>query len=50
MLQGGPATEDEMCLSFAIYYPRTELASCISSPNFYSSDYLSDFLRDYVPT
>ena len=31
-LQGGEATREEMCLSFAVYYPRVPLTVCISAP------------------
>ncbi|XP_066153035.1 MOXD1 homolog 1 [Euwallacea fornicatus] len=29
---GGYSTRDEMCLSFVLYYPRTDLAGCYSIP------------------
>lgn len=29
---GGYSTREEMCLSFVLYYPRTELAGCYSIP------------------
>jgi len=32
-IQGGESTREEMCLSFAYYYPRTELGFCISTPS-----------------
>lgn len=31
--QGGLTTRDEMCLSFAVYYPRTRMATCVSYVN-----------------
>ncbi|XP_064397923.1 DBH-like monooxygenase protein 1 homolog [Halichondria panicea] len=46
---GGPATMDEMCLSFISYYPRMGLASCISVPNSNDPTFLQNFLRDHVP-
>ena len=32
-MQGGLATTDEMCLSFLLYYPRSEVAICLSDPD-----------------
>ena len=32
-LQGADATTDEMCLSFAVYYPRTDVGSCFGAAN-----------------
>ncbi|XP_052251389.1 DBH-like monooxygenase protein 1 [Dreissena polymorpha] len=31
---GGLTTKEEMCMSFAYYYPRTPLANCMSLPNY----------------
>ena len=30
---GGLTTRDEMCLSFAVYYPQTRMAACVSYVN-----------------
>ncbi|CAL4175639.1 unnamed protein product, partial [Meganyctiphanes norvegica] len=30
---GGLATQDEMCLSYLVYYPKTNLGGCVSSPS-----------------
>ena len=32
LLQGGPSTQDEMCLSFLAYYPSVDLSICSSLP------------------
>ena len=31
-IKGGLSTQDEMCLTFAYYYPRMAVAHCISEP------------------
>ncbi|CAL4133676.1 unnamed protein product, partial [Meganyctiphanes norvegica] len=36
---GGLATQDEMCLSYLVYYPKTNLGGCLSSPSFGSIIY-----------
>ena len=33
---GGLTTKDEMCLSFAMYYPRMPLTTCLSQYNYHS--------------
>lgn len=33
MLQGGSATDNEMCLSYLHYYPKINMSSCLSQPN-----------------
>jgi hypothetical protein len=43
---GGESTQEEMCLSFPVYYPRMKLADCISFPLF---DNLDQFINNYVP-
>ena len=33
-MQGGLGTREEMCLSFPVYYPRTTLSTCTSTPRY----------------
>jgi hypothetical protein len=43
---GGLSTQDEMCLSFPMYYPRIDTENCFSSPTF---NLFNDFIEKHVP-
>ena len=44
--KGGESTQDEMCLSFPVYYPKIAMSQCTSQPTF---ENVSSFIDNYVP-
>ena len=48
-IQGGEATTDEMCLSFAVYYPRTQLSICTTIVNTQNVNIFQPFATEFVP-
>ena len=46
---GGLSPTDEMCLSFAMYYPRIKLTNCLSSIQ-YPLQPGYDNVEDFMPT
>jgi hypothetical protein len=48
MLQGGESTQEEMCLSFPVFYPRaadgSSLINCLSFPGRSSFDSFGGYL------
>ena len=45
-MKGGESTRDEMCLSFPVYYPRTALSACYSTPTIES---FFPFVTEFIP-
>ena len=45
IIQGGESTQDEMCVSFLMYYPAIDLGACSSQTTFNS--FLS-FAQQYI--